>query len=111
MGKRKHRKGTFRVGKGIKPTDKGHAPLVGAPNSNLDTYYKESGKLHQRRKFGADGQAVKDYDAANFRHDRDHVHDFNGTIRGKNSRDLTKQERREFEKAKRKRRVWNHDKK
>ena len=111
MGKRKHRKGTFRVGKGIKPTDKGHAPLVGSPNSNLDTYYKETGKLHRRRKFGTDGRAVKDYDAADYHHSHDHAHDFNGTVRGNKSRNLTKQERREFEKAKRKRRFWNNDKK
>jgi len=95
----------YHSGKGIKNDDR-RTPFVGEPNTNLDTREKRSGKLTQRRKFGPDGKAKVDYDVAHKSHrDYDHGHDIVGKER-KEARPLTKKEKREIEKAKKKRKVW-----
>lgn len=82
-----------------------HTSFFGPPNTNLDTYRKEDGRFIKRRKFGKDGYAVKDYDVADSHKRYDHVHDIS-RISGRNpeDRDPNKQEKREINKAKRKRR-------
>lgn len=96
----------FHIGKNRPKNDNKLTPLKGEPNTNLDTYHKESGKLHSRRKFGQDGSAVKDMDVADKHRPADHAHDFDGAVRSKSARPLTKKERKEMEKAKKKRRFW-----
>ncbi len=80
--------------------------MVGSPNSNLDTYDKKDGKFRSRRKYGKDGYAVKDLDVADKHKPYDHVHDITYNSRPPESRSPNKQEKREFSKAKRKRRFW-----
>lgn len=105
MGNKKVETRSFHLSKGNK-TDKRLKPLKGAPNTNLDTYGKEDGRLRNRRKYGKDGFAVKDYDIADKHKPYDHVHGFSGNERIKKDRKPDKKERREIEKAKRKRRFW-----
>ena len=83
----------------------GSKPFHGEPNTNSDTYNKISGRLVQRRKYDTKGQARVDYDAAGGRHSTDHAHDFNGRNRSA-GRDLRPKEKREFGKAKKKRRFF-----
>ena len=105
MGKKKIPK-IFHIGKGIKKNDSGRIPIKGEPNSNLDTYIKKTGRFSSRRKFGSDGFAVKDYDARHDHYPFPHLHDFDGTERSKVHRAPQKKEKREFEKAMKKRRLW-----
>ncbi len=105
MGKKKVETRSFHLSKG-KKTDKRIKPLKGEPNTNLDTYGKEDGRLRNRRKFGKDGNAIKDYDIADKHKPYDHVHDFKGKEREKKDREPNKKERREIKKAKKKRRFW-----
>lgn len=99
-------KGTnnFHVGKDYYSDE--HTPLKGVPNTNLDTYSKKDGRLKKRRKFGQDGNALKDYDSPHGHKPYNHAHDFGLNGRDSQGRDLSFSEEREFEKAKRKRRFW-----
>lgn len=95
----------FHVGKNVKNDDY-NTPMTGAPNTNLDTYFKDSGKIYQRRKYDSDGNAYVDMDAAHPWVDYDHSHDIKDKKRSNEHRRMTKKEQREFNKAKRKRRFW-----
>ncbi|MDE6441609.1 MAG: hypothetical protein K2L12_02525 [Clostridia bacterium] len=109
---RKQKRNFFHLFKGGKD-DKGTTPLHGAPNTNLDTYDKRNGRFKSRRKFGKDGNAFVDLDT---KHtcgvDYDHAHDINvknkKQPRSSEHRKLTRKERREVNKAKRKRKGWNN---
>ena len=107
---RKKKYPLFHVGKNIPKNDKLNTPFVGEPHTNLDTYDKRTGKLHRRRKFGDDGSAYVDLDVADHHKPYDHAHDIHNRVRTSNDRQLHKKEKRELNKAKRKRRFW-HDKK
>ena len=105
MSNKKKENRLFHVGKGVK-TDNRLTPLRGEPNTNLDTYAKEDGKIRNRKKYGRDGSAVKDLSVGHFvHHKNDHAHDYMGSARS-GPRDLTFKEQRELNKAKRKRRTW-----
>lgn len=93
----------FHQGKGIAKTSSGHKPMQWISSSYLDTYNAETGKFRSRRKFGSDGWAHKDMDVADHHKPYDHVHDIH---RGKRFEDRkpNKQEKKEFQKAKKKRR-------
>ena len=106
MGEKRNGRKSFHVGKDVL-TD-GHTSFEGPPNTNLDTYDKTTGRFLQRRKYGKDGYATKDYDVGNQHKNRDHVHDVSREVgRSVNDRDPNKAEQREINKAKRKRRFWN----
>ena len=85
-------------------------PLIGVPNTNIDTRNKRTGELVSRRKIDSMGQAEKDLDKAHPSHKKkgDHAHDIEKGKRGP-SRDLTKKEKIELDKASRKRRVYKDD--
>ena len=104
MSKQRRHK-SFYQGKGIRGDD--HTSFEGEPNTNLDVYRKDDGRFIQRRKFGEDGFAVKDYDIQDEHKSYDHVHDINRDGRESNDRLPNKKEKREIDKAKRKRRFWN----
>ncbi len=89
--------------KGMPKTAHGRKPMKWFPWSYLDTYHAETGKFRSRRKFGSDGWAYKDMDTADKHKPYDHVHDIH---RGKrlDDRKPNKIEKKEFKKAKRKRR-------
>lgn len=107
-GKKKVDSKTFHLGKGFK-TDSKRTSVRGFPNTNLDTYNKNDGKLRGRKKYGADGFAVKDLNVGHYDHNKeDHAHDYHGTKRSE-KRSLTKKEQRELDKAKKKRRFWQND--
>lgn len=107
MSKKKHKRNAFfHIGKNIPKNDRRNTPFAGEPNTNLDTYDKRSGKLRRRRKFGKDGRAYLDMDAPHLSNEHDHAHDIEGSVR-MTGRSFNKKERREFDKAKRKRRFWN----
>ena len=99
----------FHIGKNKPKYGTQDKSMQGEPNSFLDTYRKKNGRFHSRRKYGTDGNAVVDLDVATAVHSEDHAHDINGNNRSKD-RPLTKKERREINKAKRKRRFWNNGK-
>ncbi len=94
----------FFYGKGMPKTTHGSKPMKWLPRSYIDTYNVETGRFRSRRKFGSDGWAYKDMDTADEKHPRDHVHDIDHGYRSKNPRDPNKTEKKEFEKAKKKRR-------
>lgn len=99
----------FQQGKG-KKTDEARSSLVGPANTNLDFYDKATGKFVSRRKFGIDGNADKDLDKRHYSHgNKDHAHDYDGKKRGK-ERPLTTKEKREVDKASKKRRFWQNGK-
>ena len=105
MGKRKQNN-TYYHGKGIPKTKGGRWPFEGAPGTNVDKRNVRDGSLVTRRKIGQDGRAYKDLDAAYEKHKPyDHVHDIVGTLRSE-ERSPDKKEKREFKKAKRKRKIW-----
>ncbi len=109
MGKNGNR--VFHLGKGFENDDQ-RTPMRGEPNTNLDTREKATGKLHSRRKFGADGKAVKDLDVGSDVHADDHAHDiiFDGSKPDRQlKRNLSKKEQREINKAKKKRRSPKND--
>lgn len=106
---RKKKYGFFHIGKNKLKYGTQDKPMQGEPNSNLDTYSKKTGRFHSRRKYGASGNAVVDLDVATNVHKDDHAHDIKGNDRS-TDRPLTKKERREVNKAKRKRRFWNNGK-
>lgn len=87
-------------------------PLDGEPNSNADIR-NDSGNIYKRRKYDDNGKVVKDYD---FRAepkknaDNPHAHDWEAKNRSAN-RGLNKKEIAEANKAAKKRRFFNHDKK
>jgi hypothetical protein len=93
--------------------DSGLTPLFGVPNTNLDTYDKRSGRFKSRRKYGNDGNARVDLDKAHSnKYPFDHAHDINTNNdlpRSEYHRPLTRQERREINKASKKRRFWKND--
>ncbi len=96
----------FYHGKGIPKTDIGSRPLKGEPNSNIDTYSKRNGAFVSRRKIDEKGKAYVDLDVGDLHRPYDHAHDL-VSLSGfhKNHRFLTKRERKEINKAKRKRRI------
>ncbi len=98
----------FHIGKNIPKYGTQDKPMKGEPNSNLDTYRKKNGKFHSRRKFDSTGNAYVDYDVATQVHKFDHAHDIDADrkIRSTPRENLTRKERRELKKAKRKRRFW-----
>lgn len=99
----------FHIGKNISKNDAGRKSLSGASSSNLDTYNKYSGKFVSRRKYNQEGKAYVDIDVAHKSDGYDHAHDIDVTKvppRSKEHRPLSKKERREINKAKRKRRFW-----
>ncbi len=104
---RKRKNNQFYVGKGGYKTDKGWKPMRAEPMSNIDTYDKRNGKFKSRRRFGKDGHAEKDLDTAHIKVPYDHVHDVSNGFHTDNHRKPTKSERREIDKAKKKRRFWN----
>ena len=106
-GKKKKENKNFHIGKNIK-TDNRLTSLRGEPNTNLDTYSKSNGRFRNRRKYGADGYALKDLSVGHYDHNFfDHAHDYNGVVRGA-GRSLTIKEKREINKAKKKRRFWKN---
>jgi hypothetical protein len=103
------KEGKWFHGKGIKPTaSQRRAPIEGVPNTNIDFYNEKTGTLHRRRKIGENGKAKKDMDVGypNSRESNDHVHDWDNNKRSP-KREPTKQEKRELDRAKRKRRSKN----
>lgn len=85
------------------------APITGRPNTNID-FYNGDGTLHRRRKIGADGRACVDYDRGYptriKENERvDHAHTWSRTKGREDGRELYPKERREFDRAKRKRRI------
>ena len=95
----------FFFGKNLPKSDSQRSPVKGEPNSNIDFYNKKDGSFHRRRKIGSSGIAIKDLDNKDGHKDRFHVHDYIGYDR-QEQREPSKQEAREFNKAKRKRRFW-----
>ena len=93
----------FHHGKGISKTAYDRKPMKWFPWTYIDTYNVDNGMFRSRRKFGSDGWAYKDLDTSDNHKPYDHVHDIQ---KGKRSSDRkpNKQERKEFEKAKKKRR-------
>lgn len=89
--------------KGVSRTAFGKKPMKWVPWTYLDTYNAENGRFRSRRKYGYDGWAYKDMDTPDEHKPYDHVHDIQKGRRAPDRRP-NKQERMEFEKAKRKRR-------
>ncbi len=99
----------FYVGKNKPKTDKRQSCFEGEANSNMDKYDKRNGKFVSRRKFDKDGKAYVDLDAADKKHKNDHAHDIDVKKvppRSEGRENLSKKERRELNKAKKKRRLW-----
>lgn len=93
----------FYHGKWVQKTSFDKKPMKWFPLTFIDTYNIKTGKFRSRRKFGRDGWAYKDMDTADAHKPYDHVHDiYNGKRFG--GRNPNKKERKELEKAKRKRR-------
>ena len=93
----------FHQGKGVPKTSFFHKPMRWLPWSYIDTYGVEKGMFRSRRKFGRDGWAYKDMDVADDHKPYDHVHDICDGKRLKD-RTPTNAEKKEFKKAKKKRR-------
>ena len=93
----------FHHGKGVKKTPFLHKPMKWLPWSYIDSYNIQNGRFRSRRKFGSDGWAYMDLDTPDDHKPYDHVHDIQ---KGKRAPDRkpNKQERKELEKAKKKRR-------
>jgi len=99
-------------GKGVKPTDAGRSvPTSGEPDSYIDIYTESTGKIHRRRKFDRSGKVYLDLDRGyqNTTEKEDHAHDWVDGKRRK-KRSLTKKEKIEFLKMKKKRKVRHYDK-
>lgn len=107
MGKKKENK-LFHVGKGFK-NDNFVTPFKGSPLTYMDSYKKDNGAFHSRRKFDKYGNACVDIDAASDKHSFDHKHYIVDNKRDLNGRELSKKERKEIYKAKKKRRFWRND--
>ena len=101
MSKRSYKQ--FHHGKGISKTPFGQKPMRWFPFTYIDTYNVKTGRFRSRRKFGKDGLAYKDMDTADLKHPSDHIHDIR---KGKrfDARNPNKSEKKELQKAKRKRR-------
>lgn len=93
-------------GKNLPKTDLSRSPIKGEPNSNIDFYETKNGKFHRRRKIGYDGRAYVDLDVADITHKEDHANDYLSDGRRCVPRILTKKEKKELNKAKKKRRFW-----
>lgn len=93
----------FHHGKGFPKTQYKSKPFQWIPFSYIDTYNAYTGRFRSRRKFGSDGWAYKDLDTPDDHKPYDHVHDIKNGKRAKD-RKPNRQERKEFEKAKKKRR-------
>ena len=100
----------FFVRKGKKKVNERITDFNGAPNSNMDKYDMRNGKSVSRRKFNSKGKAYIDLDVATPKHDFDHAHDIDADkkIRSSPRKKLTRKERRELNRAKRKRKGWNN---
>lgn len=94
----------FFHGKGISKNAFGQKPMKWFPWTYIDTYNTDTGRFRSRRKFGSDGWAYKDMDTADEVHKGDHVHDIYQGNRSKKPRDPNRYEKKEFEKARKKRR-------
>ena len=95
---------TLQKGKGFRKIST-LSSIVGAPNSNIDFYDLDSGKLIMRRKINNFGLAQKDLDKWHITlNSQDHAHDYVNKKRDK-ERPLSKKEKRELIKASRKRRI------
>ena len=93
----------FHCGKKFPKTPCKSKPFKWIPFSYIDTYHIATGRFRSRRKYGYNGTAYIDLDIAHDGYPRDHVHDIiNGVRLG--HRFPNKYERRELEKAKKKRR-------
>lgn len=92
----------FFYGKNIAQTPYGNKPMKWLPWTYVDTYNATTGYFRSRRKYGADGWAYKDMDAADNHKPYDHVHDIYKGTRFKD-RMPNKEEKKEFKKAKKKR--------
>lgn len=101
MSKKPYKK--FHQGKDFPKAQYKSKPFRWIPFSCIDTYHIETGRFRARRKYGSDGWAYKDLDAADEKHPRDHVHDIHNGKRF-DARDPSKSETQEFKKAKKKRR-------
>lgn len=103
---------TYYLGKNEKV--KGSAKNKGVPNTNVDVRDCLTGEIYVRHKVGADGHFYKDYNVAEKprgKHsdkikEKDHKHMYDGLKRKKRASPLNKKEQAEFNKAKRKRKVW-----
>ena len=97
----------FFHGKNVPKTRTQSKPTKGVPNTNLDTYNSITGQFRSRRKFGSNGQAYKDMDVADEHRNYDHVHFYRGKKRSEATLKMPdKKEKREFKKAKKKRRFF-----
>lgn len=92
----------------------GREPNKGVPNTNIDVRDCHTGEIYVRHKVGSDGHFTKDYNVAEKPKakksdkvkEKDHKHVYNGLKRNKKALPLNKKEQAEFNKAKRKRKVW-----
>lgn len=96
----------FFHGKNIPASPHGRKPMKWLPWTFLDTYNIQTGRFRSRRKYGADGWAYKDMDTADEVHPQDHVHEILKGFRSKSQRVPTPKEKKEFKKAKKKRRFF-----
>lgn len=94
---------TYCHGKNFSKRDARNTPVTGEPNTNLDTRNKETGDLVRRRKFDEKGNAKVDMDEKHSHNQERHSHDFIDKKR-QDAREMTKKEKREFEKANNKKR-------
>ena len=96
---------SFYQGKGVSKTDTSTRPLKAEPRSFIDTYDKATGMFKSRRKYDSTGNAYRDLDAGHEHKPFDHVHDYTSKKDiHKENRLPNKSEKREFKKAKKKRR-------
>ena len=93
----------FHYGKDYPKTASKSKPVKWIPNSYIDTYNIKTGRFRARRKFDKNGLAYKDMDTADEKHPCDHVHDIYKGNRF-DGRTPNNAEKKEFEKAKKKRR-------
>lgn len=109
MSKKHKPNNYFHVGTFVRKNDRVLTPLRGAPFGHLDTYVKRTGRIYRRRKYKWNGRAYVDLDVAEKHKDYDHAHDIKGNNRSKDDRPLTKREKRELNRLKKKRRYWKND--
>ena len=102
----------FFIRKGKPKTNERLTEFEGEPNSNMDKYDMRNGKFVSRRKFNNEGKAYIDLDVATPVHNFDHAHDIDADKQSRSfpREELSRKERRELRKAKRKRKGWNNGK-
>lgn len=102
MNKRSYKQ--FICGKGVPKSAKASKPMKWIPKSYIDTYSIATGNFRSRRKFGSNGWVYKDMDVADQHRPYDHVHDIKMRVRSKIPRLPNFIEKKELDKAKKKRR-------